>query len=118
MALVPQSKLRNVTGIEEHQLELIRAYLQGAVYCWVKNRSGERFAARDLVGGENTDWSGTPLQNIYEQYLDSGRTEVEAFEAAAIDVGWILKRLLAEDSRVFDFDNSQRVNMYRWQGAT
>jgi len=117
MALIPDSELRDVTGIEKHELELIRAYLQGAVYCWVKNRSGETFAARDLVGGENTDWSGTPLQYIYDHYIDSGRTEVEAFEAAAKDVGWILKQLLSEDSRVFDFDNSQYVNMYRWQGV-
>lgn len=115
MTLVPPSELRDVAGIDGHELDLVRAYLQGAVYSWVKNRSGEWFAVRDLVGGENTDWAGTPLQRLYDRHLESGRTEEEAFEAAAKDVGWIMKRLLAEDSRVFEFDNSQYANMYRWQ---
>ena len=115
MTLVPDSELRDVPGIPAHEYELCTAYLQGAVYCWVKNRAPEWFAVRDLVGGENADWRRTPLQAIYERHLANGRTEPEAFEAAAKDVGWIMKRILSEDAREFELDNSERVNRYRWR---
>jgi hypothetical protein len=58
MALLPPSEIRQVTGITLEQELLMRAFLQGAVYSWVKNRTGEQFAARDLVGGENFEWEG------------------------------------------------------------
>ena len=50
MTLVSPSEIREVQGITAEQQALIMAFLQGAVYSWVKNRSGESFTARDLVG--------------------------------------------------------------------
>lgn len=61
MSLVPTSQLRKVQGITQEQASLIKAFLQGAVYSWAKNRKGEQFAAIDLVGGDNFEWEGTPL---------------------------------------------------------
>lgn len=37
---------KGVNGFSEEQLSLMRAFLQGAVYCWCKNRKDEWFAAR------------------------------------------------------------------------
>ena len=51
---------KSVNGFSERQLDLMRAFLQGAVYCWCKNRKNEWFAARDLLGGDNYYWQGTP----------------------------------------------------------
>ena len=45
---------KSVNGFTEKELGLMRAFLQGAVYCWCKNRTDEWFAARDLLGGETT----------------------------------------------------------------
>lgn len=73
MALIPESEIREVQGITEEEEKLIRAFLQGAVYSWVKNRPGEWFAARDLVGGENFEWWGTPLYRLYQKHIDSGK---------------------------------------------
>ena len=39
----------------------IYSFLQGAVYCWCKNFNDKEFALRDLMGGENFEWTGTPL---------------------------------------------------------
>lgn len=55
MTLTPKSELREVSGIRDIEKGLIKAFIQGAVYCWVKNRKDEQFAVRDLVGGENFD---------------------------------------------------------------
>ncbi|MBA2781117.1 hypothetical protein [Billgrantia kenyensis] len=114
MALRPPSEVRRVSGLSETEAGLIRAFVQGAVYCWIKNRKGERFAVRDLVGGENTDWTGTSLEPIYKKHRKAGKTEDEAFEAAAKDIGWVVKGVLADDQRVFEVDSSGYTNTYRW----
>lgn len=53
-----KTKLRYKFGISDEQLKLAKPYIQGLVYAWVKNRKGEVFTLRDLVGGENFDWNG------------------------------------------------------------
>ena len=114
MALRPESELREPSGIEDSDRNLIRAFMQGAVYSWVKNCPGEPFAVRDLVGGPNSDWNGTPLQVLYDRHIDSRKTEDEAFEAAAKDLGWIVKSLLSDDHRTFEVARAGLVNTYLW----
>lgn len=91
MALTPTSKLRDVNGIDDAQKQLIKAFMQGAVYCWIKNRKDEPFAVRDLMGGENFDWNETPLQVLYQKHVDAGKDKNSAIESAAKDLGWWLK---------------------------
>ena len=45
------SEIREVKGIDANQLKRILDFLQGAVYCWCKNRENEWFSLRDLMGG-------------------------------------------------------------------
>ncbi|HOG18154.1 MAG TPA: hypothetical protein PLB96_12505 [Syntrophales bacterium] len=116
MSLVPESEVRDVYGIAEGQKVLIKAFLQGAVYSWVKNRMGEQFAARDLVGGENFEWAGTPLYALYEKHIDAGKANEEAIEAAGKDVGWLLKAVISEDKRHFEVGRSGPTAGYRWIG--
>lgn len=116
MALIPDSEVREVTGLSEEQKKLIKAFLQGAVYSWVKNRKGEQFAARDLVGGENFEWEGTPLYVLYEKHISSGKDNNGAIDAAAKDVGWLMKSVLSEDKRHFEVGRSGLSAGYRWIG--
>lgn len=108
--------LRNVTKIGEPDKALIYAYMQGAIYCWVKNRRGEWFAVRDLVGGENFDWDGTPLYALYQKHINLGKANTPAIKAAARDLGWLVKAFLTNDKRTFESDKSGLVNVYRWIG--
>ena len=117
MTLIPPSKVRDVHGITDHQKDLIKAYLQGAVYSWVKNRSGEQFAARDLVGGENFEWQGTPLIVLYEKHINLGKTNDSAIEDAGKDLGWLLKAVLENDKRHFEISRSGLTAGYRWVGS-
>jgi len=116
MTLIPQTEIRGVYGITDEQKRLIKAYLQGAVYSWAKNVPNEQFAARDLVGGKNFEWSGTPLIVLYEKHIDAGKAPDEAIEAAAKDLGWLLKAVLAEDKRHFEAGRSGLTAGYRWTG--
>ena len=76
MAITPSSGLRDIRGISDTDKTLIKAFMQGAVYSWVKNRKGEKLAVRDLVGGENFEWKGTPLYVLYhlQVVLENGQT--------------------------------------------
>jgi len=116
MTLIPESEIRDVHGISEEQKRLIKAYLQGAVYSWIKNRMGEQFAARDLVGGENYEWGGTPLYPLFQKHIDSGKGTDEAVEAAGKDVGWLMKAVLSEDKRRYEVGRSGLTAGYRWVG--
>ncbi|MBQ7340990.1 MAG: hypothetical protein IJW41_02345 [Oscillospiraceae bacterium] len=95
------------------QLELAKRYLQGAVHSFCKNNPGKAFSLRDLVGGENKDWGETPLQAIYEYHISTGKTKLKAKRQAAIDAGWLLKTVLAEDeSRCFVQSQGRRTKTY------
>lgn len=61
-------KIRDVTSISDSEKEDILNFLQGSVYSWCKNRPNEWFSLRDLMGGENYYWEGTPLQALYDAH--------------------------------------------------
>ena len=114
--IIPQSEVRDVHGITQEEKELIKAYLQGAVYCWVKNRKDEQFAARDFCGGENFEWAGTPLYPLYEKHINKGKSSQDAIKAAAIDLGWLLKSVVTKDKRHFKAGKSGLTAGYCWVG--
>lgn len=113
MTIQPYSEIRNVSGIPDDKIREIEIFLQGAVYSRVKNQK-EWFAARDLIGGDNFDWSSTPLQCLYDYQISIGKAHEEAIDAAGIALGWILKGVLNKDTRNFDCDYNERVARYRW----
>ena len=117
MPLDPPSIVRAVHGITEGEIEGIRHFLQGAVYCWVKNRPDEQFALRSLVGGENFEWQGTPLYCLYEKHVQLGKVGGDAITAAAKDAGWLLKSVVSEDKRTFIPGDAGLANGYRWSGG-
>lgn len=95
--------LRDVKGLDSIKKDRIICFMQGAIYSWVKNRKGEWFAIRDLVGGDNYYWEGTPLENLWLKQTEIlGITGEKAIEGAAKDLGWITKKLLHDDKRTFE----------------
>lgn len=115
MTLLQQSQIHFVNGITPKQKELINAYLQGAVYSWVKNRKDEWFAARDLFGGDNFYWEGTPLYCLYEKHINKGKSSNDAIVDAGKDLGWLLKQQLSNDKRSFETRQGYTAE-YRWVG--
>jgi len=118
---------RNIYSLPEFGPAESRAFIQGAVYCWCKNKPGDVFAVRDLFGGDNTDWGGTPLQTIYgywsssyrEQHPELSDDEIhdKAADQAAKDVGWLVKSVLQDDRREFESSDAGMAKGYRWVGG-
>ncbi|HCZ36319.1 MAG TPA: hypothetical protein DHV26_10390 [Cytophagales bacterium] len=106
--LTDESEIREVHGITESQRQRIMDFLQGAVYSWCNSQKNEWFAARDLLGGGNFHWAGTPMIVLYEKSHD--------IEQAGKDAGWLLKRVLQDDKRTFESSSDGWVKQYRWTG--
>jgi hypothetical protein len=114
MTLIPQSQLRDVNGITENENNRIRDFLQGAIYCWCKNRKGEWFSLRDLMGGDNYFWQGTPLLSLYIKQERAGVPDQAAIEQAGKEGGWILKSVISADIRTFETQKEELIRKYRW----
>lgn len=118
---------RNINSLPEFGPAEARAFIQGAVYCWCKNKPDDVFAVRDLFGGENTDWGGTPLQEIYGHWsslyrgqhpeLSDDELHEKAADQAAIDVGWLMKSVLQNDRREFESSDVGKAKGYKWVGG-
>ncbi|MCB9360672.1 MAG: hypothetical protein H6587_03465 [Flavobacteriales bacterium] len=113
MALIPLSEIREVYGITPEENREIFVFLQGAVYCWCKNRPDEWFSMRDLMGGENFDWTGTPLSKLYDKHIQT-KSDMAAIEDAGKDSGWILKKVVTKDIRTFETKKEDLIRKYRW----
>ena len=85
--------------VSDSQQELIRAYLQGAVYAWCNCKKQEEFRFATFSGGDNYYWEGTYLYPLYENQPMGNDDKVIA--DAAKYGGILLKQVLAKDKRVF-----------------
>ncbi|MBC8756852.1 hypothetical protein H2O64_19415 [Kordia sp. YSTF-M3] len=108
------SKIREVKDLKPEVIKRICDYMQGAVYCWCKNKEEKWFSARDLFGGENFNWSGTPMIKLFDKHKSKGKTDDSAIKGAGKDAGWILKKVLNEDKRNFETKKGDLVRKYRW----
>jgi len=109
--LQKESIIREVRNIKDEDKQRIEDFLQGAVYCWCKNKKDEWFALRDLMGGDNFYWEGTPLMALYKKHEGKNK----AVELAGKDAGWILKKVIHKDEkRVFDTKKEDMTRKYKW----
>lgn len=120
MPINPRSALRDVSGITADEKDAICRFMQGAVYAWVKDHRGEPFAVRDLMGGANFEWEGTPLYVLFAKHKEQGKDNQAAIRAAGRDLGWLVKAVLETDKRTFVVGKAGGktgpVNTYRWEG--
>ncbi|MEI8202454.1 MAG: hypothetical protein WCH34_05550 [Bacteroidota bacterium] len=114
MSLQPDSEIRDVLGITDEEKKSIIDFLQGAVYCWCKNKPNEWFSMRDLMGGDNYYWDGTPLIALYEKHINKGKDAETSVEDAGKDSGWLLKRVTNDDVRVFETKKEDLIRKYLW----
>jgi hypothetical protein len=114
MSLSPESEIRDVHEITDEEKQRIIDFLQGAVYCWCKNRPNEWFSMRDLMGGENYYWEGTPLLVLYSKHENKGKSWETAVKDAGKDSGWLLKRVISSDQRQFETKKEELIRKYKW----
>jgi hypothetical protein len=80
--------------------ENIINFIENKVDSWCKDNKDKEFAARDLFGSANCNWSDTPLIELYEYHKSKGSSNPE--KLAGIDLGWLLKSVIIKNSKTFD----------------
>ena len=109
--LIQDGKIRKIHAISEAKAQEIKNFFQGAIRCHDKVAVGEWFSLRDLMGGENFDWNGTPLQELFEVY----RGRSDALKITAKSAGWLLKAAIEDDlCRRYETKKEAFTRMYRW----
>ncbi len=116
MSLKNASIIREVSGITDDEKERIFYFLQGAIYCWCKNKKDKWFSIRDFMGGDNYFWENTPLMALYKKHEDKGKNWELAVKDAGKDSGWILKKVIEADKRTFKTKKEAFIRQYLWVG--
>lgn len=115
--IIGETTYQNVHGFTDAELQRMRDYLLGAVQAWCRDRHGEWFAARDLLGGANYYWQGTPLIRLYDYYMEQSDQDDEySVRQAGRAAGHILKRVLNEDTKRIYETRTAYTRQYRWVG--
>lgn len=66
---------------------------------------------RNLLGGRNKDWHGTPLQSLYDNHVINGAKN--PYNMAARDVGNLLKKVLWDDEYRYYKSRKKRTKEYK-----
>jgi hypothetical protein len=66
------------------------------------------------MGGDNRDWSGTPLEILHKKHIENGKSKEEAFENAGKECGWLLKKVISIDKRQFETEKTAINRKYHW----
>ena len=107
----------SIRGVSKADIQRMLDFLLGAVRAICADREGTQFAARDFLGGTNYFWQGTPMQRLYDKYVDEGYSSDDAVEEAGKTAGHLLKRVLIEDeNRTYRLGDAGMANGYTWIG--
>lgn len=99
------------TSIPEEKIALAKAYIQGAVHSHCNNSPDKELSVRILFGGDNRDWTDTPLQCVYDYYCKKGAEHPG--EDAAKYIGWLFKSVLISDLRTFEYVGKTTGSLYK-----
>lgn len=113
MLNITHAKRSVAAKIDSEKITRIKDFIQGSIYCFCKNCPNEWFAARDLFGGENYYWQGTPLYELYQWHEQNNSRDPVSM--AAKDIGWLLLSVIDGDKRTFEL-NEGFTHEYRWTG--
>ena len=101
--------------ITDAEIQSAISHIEKSVDAYCKrnnNKVGTLISVRILFGDKNRDWNGTALQNIYDYHKNANRVKNPKNQAAK-DVGWLFKKVLMDDKRVFEYHSKDSSKVYR-----
>lgn len=111
--LIKDNKIISVTIVNYEEKQKITNFFDNLITKWITQRNNEWFCINDLLDfglGQHKDWNGTPLQVLYNNQINSGKTHQKALKSAGQAVGKILKETVHLRQENFD----TKKNYYRY----
>ena len=112
---VPSCVKQNL--IDNKQRELIEKEFVRLYNVFLNNSYDVAFTLSDLLGGYNRNWTDTPMQAVYYEYLNKYGDANTAYKKAARDAGWFLMFAVYNDCRTFTSEyivsKGKKVRAYR-----
>lgn len=104
-----------LTPEEIHEINICLTTTLNAYLNSIGKNNNIWFSLSDLIGGENKFWPN-PIKHVYNVYV--AHNENTAFSNAAKDMGWVLLKILHDDTRNFRIEHRYRkgknVRVYTW----
>jgi hypothetical protein len=101
---------RNVRGLSTSDESTVIQHLQQEARQFPR---GQWFCARDIVGGDNGDWSLTPMYPVYANRHKQHGPGPYAEDIAGKDAGKLLRKALVLSKFKYEIDIKSRVRRYR-----
>ena len=111
--LIRDNRIINVKIVNNTDKQAIILYLDQIITNWINQNSNEWFCINDLLDfalGQHKNWSNTPLQVLYNNQINSGKTHQKALKSAGQAVGKLLKETV--HNRIEQFDTKKLRRMY------
>lgn len=111
--LIKDNKIISVTIVNYEEKQKITNFFDNLIIKWITQRNNEWFCINDLLDfclGQHKDWNGTPLQVLYDNHLNSGKTKKQSHTQAGRDAGKLLKETVHLRQENFD----TKKNYYRY----
>jgi len=107
---IGKDKVFPIDGILPKEQSEMEAFIQGSVLTWITINPNEPFHIGILYGDQNKDWAGTPLQRLYDNHINAGKSVDEAYKQAAMNAGTLLKNvLIGYEGKNFQLDDSEKA---------
>ena len=107
----------SIRGVSDADIRRMLDFLFGATRAICADREGTQFSVRDILGGANYFWEGTPMEVLFKKYVAEGYSTDAAIVEAGKSAGHLLKRVLIEDAnRTYRLGDAGMVNGYTWLG--
>jgi hypothetical protein len=111
----PNTSINITAGINCSQKKDIEQHIKGAVYCWLKNSTTFStvndgwLGISELLGTADDDrfWTETPLNELWIWHKNHPDPKDTPMTASGKDAGLLLKKVLLEDSHVFERTESK-----------
>lgn len=93
-------RLRNVHGLTQEENDAAIGFIRSLVEDWLNNHQpNDSFRAVDLMGRHVfPTWADTPLDALYRYYYRKRPDNTYAVRQAGIAAGYLLKRVIEEDT--------------------
>lgn len=105
--------ITNIRIVNNKEKQKIITFFDDIITKWLTDRNNEWFCINDLLDfgiGQHKDWNGTPLQVLYDNYINSGKSNEESITLSGQAAGKLLKETVHLRQENFD----TKKNHYRY----